>query len=114
MNSLTSPMMCVIEGDNIIHISTPGQPGKVIGIVYTKYDEAVKIANGYYDQLVKEGIIKPPQTPEERHKELMEAIGGMKNEISVLKGDFSKLSLRTQKLEERRNGNQPGNNRPNS
>jgi len=106
--------MCVLEGDNIVHILTPGQPGKVIGVVYGKYEEAVKIANGYYDQLIKEGIIKPPQTPEERHKELMEALGVMSGKVTALEGNVSALSLRTQKLEERKHGNQPGNNRTNS
>ena len=112
-NQNKTPLICEIEGNNILQITAPGQPGKVIGVVKSVFDEAVSIGNSYYDKLVEAGVIEREKSPEERHKELMDAIGAMTDKLKNLEGDVSKLSLRTQKLEERRNGNQSPNHSPN-
>ena len=112
-NQTKPPLICEIEGSNILQITVPGAPGKVIGVVKAAFDEAVNIGNSYYDKLVEAGIIEREKSPEERHKELMQAIGTLSGKLETLEDNVSKLSLRTQKLEERKHGNQPPNHSPN-
>lgn len=77
-------IMCTQENEKLMQIDYSGRPVKEIGVTIQQYNEALKVIQGYKDQLIKAGILKKEKTVQELQEEQNEMLRQLINRIDKL------------------------------
>jgi len=67
-------IMCTQENEKLMQIDYSGRPVKEVGVTIQQYNEALKVIQGYKDQLIKAGILKKEKTVQELQEEQNEML----------------------------------------
>lgn len=67
-------LLTVIENEKIMQVDYSGRAVKEIGVTIQQYQEALKVIQGYKDQLIKAGILKKEKTVQELQEEQNEML----------------------------------------
>ena len=67
-----------------MQIDYSGRPVKEVGVTIQQYNEALKVIQGYKDQLIKAGILKKEKTVQELQEEQNEMLRQVLNRLEKL------------------------------
>ena len=70
-----------------MQIDYSGRPVKEIGVTIQQYQDALKVIQGYKDQLIKAGILKKEKTVQEIQEEQTAMIKALSEQIAQLKAE---------------------------
>lgn len=67
-------ILSTVENEKIMQVDYSGRAVKEIGVTIQQYQEALKVIQGYKDQLIKAGILKKEKTVQELQEEQNEML----------------------------------------
>ena len=91
-------ILSTVENEKIMQVDYSGRAVKEIGVTTQQYQEALKVIQGYKDQLIKAGILKKEKTVQELQEEQNEMLRQLISRIDKLekeREDESKLDTPT-------------------
>ena len=77
-------IMCTQENEKLMQVDYSGRAVKEVGVTIQQYNEALKVIQGYKDQLIKAGIIKKEKTVQELQEEQNEMLRQVLNRLEKL------------------------------